>query len=142
MFVGEHDFAQFCRPSERATIRSIDGIWVEKGRPVRVYFRAKGFLWTQVRKIISAMELVAGGELAEREVRDALDGKARLALAPARADNLILWEIEYPDASFRVEADSLLRAKEFLEQSARTLELGIALRRTLLEGMAKGAPVA
>ena len=142
MFLGEHDFAQFCRPSERATLRSIDEIRVQDGRPIRVYFRAKGFLWTQVRKIISAMELVATGDLEEGEVRDALAGRARLALAPAQPENLILWEIEYVDAPFRVEVDSLLRAKEFLEQSARTLELGIALRRTLLEGTAKGAPVA
>ncbi len=142
MFLGEHDFAQFSRPSERATVRSIDEIRVERANPPRVYFRAKGFLWTQVRKIVSAMELVAAGDLEESEVRNALAGGSHLALRPAPPENLILWDIEYPEVRFRVEGDSLLRAKEFLDESGRRLELALALRRTLLEGVARSAPVA
>ncbi len=142
IFLGEHDFAQFSRPSQRATVREIEEIHVERTNPPRLYFRAKGFLWAQVRKIVSAIELVATNRLEESRVRDALAGRTHLALKPAPPENLILWEIEYPHVRFRVEGDSLLRAKEFLDASGRGLELALALRKTLLDGIARCAPVA
>lgn len=142
VFEGEHDFSQFSRPSERRTIRSVERIRVEGGQPTRLYFTAKGFLWTQVRRMVSAIRLMALGELKVDEVVGALGGVCRLALPPAPAENLILWRIEYDGLVFRPSPAGSRRAKEFLDLSARRLEAGLSARRILMAGLADDAPVA
>lgn len=142
VFIGKHDFSQFCRPSERNTVRSIDEIRVEGGKPTRIFFTSRGFLWTQVRRVVSAMELLARKDLIRKEVIDALNGMKKLSVAPAPPQNLILWSIDFSDVVFHIDEVSSLRAKEFLDDSIRKYEIGLAVRRTLLAGIDENAPVA
>ncbi len=142
LFEGEHSFAQFCRPSPRKTVRSIEEVRIEGRRPVLIYFTAKGFLWTQIRKMVAAIVMMARGQLDEARVRKALDGDGTLSLAPAPAENLILLGIEYPGIDFEVDDAGFKRAKEFLDESMIRLESAISVRETLLAGLSGRAPVA
>lgn len=142
LFEGEHDFAQFCRPSPRQTARSVEEIRVEGRHPILIYFTARGFLWTQVRKMVTAMAMMERGQLEETRVRQALDGTGTLALAPAPAENLVLLEIEYPGLDFTSDAAGIKRAKEFLDESTIRLESAISVREALLTGLSGHAPVA
>ncbi len=143
LFLGCHDFSSFSRPSERTAFRSVDRIWIEGTHPAWICFASRGFLWTQVRKMVSAIEAVARGDLRPEQITEALTGSRRLAVAPAPPENLILWDICYPGLDFRVDQTTYRRAKEFLEQSARRLEIDRAVRRAILRGISREhAPVA
>ncbi|MCL4331926.1 MAG: tRNA pseudouridine(38-40) synthase TruA [Candidatus Thermoplasmatota archaeon] len=53
-FLGLHDFSSFCRKDGRNTVRSIDKVEVEsKGGMIHVDFHSRGFLWNQVRTMVS-----------------------------------------------------------------------------------------
>lgn len=141
LFTGTHDFSQFSRPSERKDMRSVDEIEVVAGDPILLVFRARSFLWMQVRKMVTGLTSLARGELEPGEVQDALRGK-RLAVAPAPAENLILFDIDYPGVDFEVDGACIGSAKEFLNESISRLEAGLSVRREIMAGLLENAPVA
>lgn len=141
LFTGTHDFSQFSRPSGRQTIRTVDEITVLEGDNLMLMFRAQSFLWMQVRKMVTGLLSLAGGELRPEEVRDALGGH-HLAIAPAPAENLILQDIHYPGTDFQIEDDCVAGAKEFLDESISRLEVGLSVRRRIMAGLLDNAPVA
>ena len=141
LFTGTHDFSQFSRPSERNNKRSVDEIEVVDGDPIILVFRARSFLWMQVRKMVTGLTSLARGELEPGEVSNALRGK-RLAVAPAPAENLILFDIDYPGVDFEVDGACVCSAKEFLNESISRLEAGISVRRKIMGGLLENAPVA
>lgn len=140
VFEGTHDFSQFCRPSERNTIREVKIVAVEEGTPNVITFKARGFLWAQIRKMVSAMELMATGELDPGVVSAALRGEATLSLTPAPARNLILQEIEYDGVDFCVSVHCKERAAGSLQKSLARLEESVQVNRRLLVGLLGNAP--
>lgn len=136
LFLGEHDFSQFSRPCGRRPVRSIDDIRIENlGGMVGLFFTSKGFLWMQVRKMVSALMLMESGRMGRDVVERALDGQGSLSLAPAPPQNLVLWHIDYGEMGPSIEPKASGTAKEFLDRSIRMLEMKLAVRRSLLAAL-------
>ncbi len=136
LFLGEHDFSQFSRPCGRRPLRSIEDIRIEKmGGMLGLFFTSKGFLWMQVRKMVSAIRLMESGRMGRDVVERALEGQASLSLAPALPQNLVLWYIDYGEMGPSIEPKAFGTAKEFLDRSIRMLEIKLAVRRSLLAAL-------
>ena len=100
-FVGEHDFAAFCRagPEGTTTVRRVlDSRWLDEGDGLLRYeIRAHAFCWQMVRSIVGTLVDVGTGSRRAGEVMGMLRSKDRAAagkLAPAQG--LCLWEVGYP----------------------------------------------
>ncbi|MBQ8179708.1 MAG: tRNA pseudouridine(38-40) synthase TruA [Candidatus Methanomethylophilaceae archaeon] len=104
MFLGEHDFARFCRYDGKPTVATVDSITVmPEGDTVVLEFKARFFLWNMIRRISSAIHAVSTGRSDMSEVRSALDGKD-VSFGVSRPDALTLVDVEYDWLEF-VPAD-------------------------------------
>jgi tRNA pseudouridine38-40 synthase len=120
LFVGKHDFTNFCRPEGKSAVRSIQKLKVRRSGPfISVDFFSMGFLWNQVRRIMGAALGVSRGELKVPDVKRALDKpekKADLGLAPA--EPLILMDVFY-DFEFAKDGRALELARRGLQKKRR-----------------------
>lgn len=120
LFVGEHDFANFCRPEGKSAVRNVQKVLVRRRGPfVSVDIFSQGFLWNQVRRMVGAALAVSRGELEPGDVKRALDRpekKADLGLAPA--DPLILMDVVY-DFDFVRDDGALALAVRSLQKKRR-----------------------
>ena len=99
-FVGEHDFASFCRKASEAsslTRRVLESRWYDEGEGVLRYeIRAGSFCWQMVRAIVGTLVEVGAGKRRPGEMLSVLragDRNAAGQLAPPRG--LCLWEVGY-----------------------------------------------
>ena len=100
-FVGEHDFAAFCRrgPEGSTTVRRVlDSRWLTTAEDgVLVYeIRATAFCWQMVRSIVGTLVEAGSGKRRPGDMLRILRSKHRDAagqLAPAHG--LALWEVGY-----------------------------------------------
>ena len=103
-FIGEHDFASFCRaPSqdvEGATTKRVvtDARWTETGPGVLHFeIEALAFCQQMVRSIVGFLVDVGRGRRSAGTVLETLSRRDRtLAGTPAPAAGLCLWEVRYP----------------------------------------------
>jgi tRNA pseudouridine38-40 synthase len=100
-FLGEHDFASFCRkgPEGSTTVRRVlDAAWSEQDDDVlRFEIRATAFCWQMVRAIVGTLVDVGAGKLRAGDVLRILRARDRAGagrLAPPHG--LCLWEVGYP----------------------------------------------
>jgi len=99
-FVGEHDFASFCRKGPEGsstTRRVIESGWVDEGEGVLRYdIRGNAFCWQLVRSIVGTLVEAGLGKRRPGEMMGILRAADRSAagqLAPPRG--LCLWEVGY-----------------------------------------------
>ena len=99
-FVGEHDFASFCRkgPAGSSTTRRVfESRWIEEGEGVLRYeIRGNAFCWQLVRSVVGTLVEVGLGKRRPGDVMGILragDREAAGQLAPPRG--LCLWEVGY-----------------------------------------------
>lgn len=99
-FVGEHDFAAFCRsgPEGSTTVRRVlESRWLDLGDGVLRYdIRATAFCWQMVRSVVGTLVDIGRGERRAGDVMAMLRAKERSAagrLAPPHG--LSLWEVGY-----------------------------------------------
>jgi tRNA pseudouridine38-40 synthase len=99
-FVGEHDFASFCRKgSEGSSLTRVvlDSAWYDEGDGVLRYeIRAGSFCWQMVRAIVGTLVEVGAGKRRPGEmlaILRAADRNAAGQLAPPRG--LCLWDVGY-----------------------------------------------
>jgi tRNA pseudouridine38-40 synthase len=100
VFVGEHDFASFCRkgPERSSTVRRVSSSrWHDDGDGVLRYeIRAGAFCWQMVRSIVGTLVEVGNGKRRPGELLAVLRAADRAAAAqPAPAQGLCLWAVEY-----------------------------------------------
>jgi tRNA pseudouridine38-40 synthase len=98
-FVGEHDFAAFCRrPPGASTVRRVfESSWSMPEPDVLTYeIRARAFCWQMVRSIVGTLVEAGAGRRRPGEMLGVLASKDR-ARAPhlAPAHGLCLWEVGY-----------------------------------------------
>ncbi|HWW46188.1 MAG TPA: tRNA pseudouridine(38-40) synthase TruA [Acidimicrobiia bacterium] len=97
-FVGEHDFAAFCRRAGSATTvrRVLDSCWHAEGDVLRYEIRAKAFCWQMVRAIVGTLVDVGTGRRRPGDMLAVLRSGDR-AQAPrlAPAHGLCLWDVGY-----------------------------------------------
>jgi tRNA pseudouridine38-40 synthase len=99
VFVGEHDFASFCRKREgTTTLRTVTSArWHDDGDGVlRFEVRARAFCWQMVRSIVGTLVEVGNGRRRPGDLLTVLRAADRAEAAqPAPAQGLCLWEVEY-----------------------------------------------
>jgi len=110
LFVGKHDFRNFCKVDERSTIRSVEKVETfPVGDFIIADFFAREFLRNMIRRMVAAMAEVGAGNSDLQSASDALDGKRnQFGLAPA--GNLCLMDVQYP-FEFHVERPPTLKRK-------------------------------
>ncbi|MDR2846123.1 MAG: tRNA pseudouridine(38-40) synthase TruA [Candidatus Methanoplasma sp.] len=107
LFIGEHDFRQFCRADGKQTCLTIDSIDVWSGDGTIVLdFTARYYLWNMIRRITAAVVSVGRGDSAISDVQGALEGND-VTFGLARPDALTLLDVEYDDLGFITPADDL-----------------------------------
>lgn len=99
-FVGEHDFASFCRQGPEGsttTRRVLESRWHDLGEGVLRYdIRATAFCWQMVRSIVGTLVEVGTGKKRPGELMGILRAKNRShAGSPAPPEGLCLWEVGY-----------------------------------------------
>lgn len=100
-FVGEHDFASFCRkannPQAGTTRRVLESQWVDEGDGVLRYeIRAHAFCWQMVRSVVGTLVDVGTGKLRPGDVRAIFRRRDRAAAGQvAPPHGLCLWNVEY-----------------------------------------------
>ena len=99
VFVGEHDFASFCRKREGATTtrRVTSARWHDDGDGVlRFEIRARAFCWQMVRSIVGTLVEVGNGKRRPGDLLTVLRATDRAEAAqPAPPHGLCLWDVEY-----------------------------------------------
>lgn len=102
-FIGEHDFASFCRAPdgvEGATTKRIvtDTKWVDTGSGVLLFeIQALAFCQQMVRSIVGFLVDVGRARRSAGSVLETLAARTRHnSLAPS--DGLCLWSVGYPDS--------------------------------------------
>ncbi|MFN8026421.1 MAG: tRNA pseudouridine(38-40) synthase TruA [Acidimicrobiia bacterium] len=101
-FLGEHDFAAFCRkgPEGSTTVRRVlDSTWHDLGEGVLRYdIKATAFCWQMVRSIVGTLVDVGSGKLTPSDVVRIMRGGDRQAAGRvAPPHGLTLWEVGYPE---------------------------------------------
>ncbi len=99
-FVGEHDFAAFCRkgPPGSVSIRQVfESRWYDDGDGILRYeIRANAFCWQMVRSIVGTLVDVGGGRKRPGEIMEIFrSGDRQRANRLAPAHGLCLWEVGY-----------------------------------------------
>jgi tRNA pseudouridine38-40 synthase len=100
-FIGEHDFASFCRKvPDRSLVRTVHSAgWDERGDGLlRFEIEATSFCQQMVRAIVGTLVEVGLGKKHAGDVAAILRARNRAvagALAPPQG--LTLWEVGYPD---------------------------------------------
>jgi tRNA pseudouridine38-40 synthase len=99
-FLGEHDFASFCRsgPAGSTTVRRVlESHWVDMGDGVvRYEIVATAFCWQMVRSVVGTLVDVGLGKLTPGDVLRILRARDRDAAGRvAPPEGLCLWEVGY-----------------------------------------------
>jgi tRNA pseudouridine38-40 synthase len=100
-FIGEHDFAAFCRkgPEGSTTVRRVlESHWLPSEREgVLVYeVRATAFCWQMVRSIVGTIVEAGAGRRRAGDLLGVIrSGERASAGRPAPAHGLTLWSVEY-----------------------------------------------
>ena len=101
LFIGEHDFAAFCRSEGKkrvkSTIRTIYDISVnENGGIVEIKIKGSGFLYNMVRIIAGTLIYISEGKRSFEDIENALvTGDRELAGMTLPPDGLYLNEVFY-----------------------------------------------
>jgi tRNA pseudouridine38-40 synthase len=100
VFVGEHDFASFCRkgPEGSTTVRRVlASRWRDDGDGVLRYeIRSGAFCWQMVRSIVGTLVEVGTGKRRPGDLMAVVRAADRAAAAqPAPPHGLCLWDVEY-----------------------------------------------
>ena len=108
LFVGQHDFTNFCRlDPKRSPIRIIESCqpWRDDSdRVVGFTVIADSFLWNQIRRMAAALHKFVKKDIRLVTIKQALDNPDEpfdLGLAPA--DGLILWSLGHSGFSHNFE---------------------------------------
>jgi tRNA pseudouridine38-40 synthase len=99
-FLGEHDFATFCRkgPAGSSTVRRVlDSTWHDLGDGVLRYdITATAFCWQMVRSIVGTLVDVGIGKVRPGEILGLLRARDRNAAGRVGVpQGLCLWEVGY-----------------------------------------------
>ena len=97
-FEGEHDFKYFQKTGTdtHTTIRTIyHAFYKERGGYHYIYFKANGFLRSQVRMMVAAALAHAKGELSYIELKEQIEGKRRHITELSSPSGLYLARIFY-----------------------------------------------
>lgn len=102
-FVGEHDFASFCRRGEGSMVRMVRSISFATPAPSRMVVRviADSFCHQMVRSLVGLLLDIGRGKRPAGDAKRALRARDRAAAGPvAPAKGLVLKTVGYPRRSW------------------------------------------
>jgi tRNA pseudouridine38-40 synthase len=98
-FLGEHDFATFCRKREGVTTtrRVLESTWHDLGDGVLRYdITATAFCWQMVRSIVGTLVDIGAGKVRPGDILGIIRARDRVAARRVGApEGLCLWEVGY-----------------------------------------------
>ncbi len=97
-FEGRHDFSGFCKSGGgvKTTIRTISSARVLRYKGIYIcYFKADGFLRSQVRLMMQAALMTASSRMQLQQLRLQLEGGKKFCTKPAQPQGLYLSKIFY-----------------------------------------------
>lgn len=105
-FLGEHDFTAFARVDGRDPVRSVLDISVERRSGALVLdVVGHSFLWNQVRRMASAIEMVGAGQLTREDIEKALEGGGDRPFPPLPPLGLYLMDVTFEGLEFQRTID-------------------------------------
>lgn len=111
LFLGEHDFIRFCKYDGKSTMNNIVSSEVKVEDGFLIYdCSARFFLWQQVRRMASAIEMVGLNRADYGDVTEALKGE-EIHLGTLKGDPLTLMDIEYRNIEFRFPGKTMYEKK-------------------------------
>lgn len=111
LFLGEHNFVRFCKYDGKSTMNNIVSSEVKVEDGFLIYdCSARFFLWQQVRRMASAIEMVGLNRADLDDVTEALKG-GDLHLGTLRGEPLTLMDIEYKNLEFRRPVKTMYEKK-------------------------------
>ncbi|QLD90605.1 tRNA pseudouridine(38-40) synthase TruA [Natronomonas salina] len=137
---GTHDFHNFT-PDETGTERDLTMAVERDGEFFVVDCSASGFARQLVRRLVSALELIATGERDVRFLDRALSDEPLSGgdgIPPAPPEPLVLMDVRYPSVDFAVDEEAAASAREVFERRRRERLSGARVAGSL----APDAPVA
>lgn len=138
---GVHDFSNFATPDkERSSVCRIGKIDVHAEKELTVMdIRADHFLWHMVRKIATAMKLVATGERDMKWLEKMLNpAEYGEGIDPAPAYGLILKDVEYRDITWNDDEYAMKKISKTLEEQCLWHAVMAQMLKELKEGMGSG----
>lgn len=130
IFLGEHDFARFCKPDNKPTVANVERIDIDvRGDIMILEFEARFFLWNMIRRMVGAIASVARGIHDLDDVHRALDNLQEINFGVARPDALTLLDVNYDWLSFEEADPSLFEERKTEESFVQDL------RRTFFESL-------
>ena len=122
IFLGEHDFARFCKPDNKPTVAKVDRIDIDvQGDIMILEFEARFFLWNMIRRMVAAIESVAKGIHDMEDVHRALDDLEEINFGVARPDALTLVDVNYDWLIFEPADQSLFEERKNEDSFVRDL---------------------
>lgn len=110
-FRGRHSFHNFSILEGRSPVRNIKKIDVKKSRDFFIItISGESFLWQMVRRIANALKMVGDGQIGPGDISELLNPECKKKIPPLPAENLVLWEVEYP-FEFRHDSRSVKKLK-------------------------------
>ncbi|CAA9987357.1 tRNA pseudouridine synthase, putative [Plasmodium knowlesi strain H] len=112
LFVGEHDFSNFCKKRKNSTCfrRTILKFEVRRMDKNFHYFKIKGtsFLYNQIRHMVAALFQVGTGNLALGDLANMLNNhpSSKKNFQIANEDGLLLYSFKFNDLNFHVNVDN------------------------------------
>ncbi|MCL2712004.1 MAG: tRNA pseudouridine(38-40) synthase TruA [Methanomassiliicoccaceae archaeon] len=129
LFVGEHDFAMFCKADERPTKMRMRSVEIKDAFDnLTIEFKAEYFLWNMIRRIVAAISSVGHGNASLDDVKKALNG-SRISFGIARSDALTLVDVIYDHIEFTAAG------QETLEQRKKEELFSLSLRKNFFDSL-------
>jgi tRNA pseudouridine38-40 synthase len=134
LFIGEHDFKNFAKPGIENTKRTLDSISVETCEPwIIIDLKASGFLWNQVRRLVSGWVKFSTDEISRNDLERAINNPNEnydFGLVPA--EQLVLMDVDY-DLEFKIDKPILHKTKVKLVNEWQDLLIKTEFFNQLLE---------
>ncbi|MDR2831191.1 MAG: tRNA pseudouridine(38-40) synthase TruA [Methanobrevibacter sp.] len=122
LFEGVHDFTNFTKRNQKAPIRKIDKIEVnkidgaDKGYQIHVDVFGESFLWNMIRKMMAVFRDVGKGKLDIDKVADYFNPSFKANIKALSPKNLILVDVTYKNIKFQYDDYAMERFQRVLKK--------------------------
>jgi tRNA pseudouridine38-40 synthase len=123
LFLGTHNFSNFAKLEGGDPHRTINSIDISSHDNLIICdFKAQGFLWHMIRRLVHAMWEVERGKITRDDIKSALSGDQKFDFGLASPEPLILMDVVY-DFDFKIDKIKLKYLKENISKNLNRLKI-------------------